>query len=457
LSISTAIPISRSRIKRSPRSARWSLFLILAFALTPFATKWIVLQEKFVPEALLPLLLLLLAFTPELSGRIKEVFRSKLFLALTVSLVWLAALGISRTGDVIGPYADLRSAIVLVFAGVLTFYAARSQNHNRIKLLLVFAVAHMPLGLAAQALNATGDDSSGKAQFSQFAYILVMHYAVFRRNPWLLAISILGLIAASVLSGYRNDWLIAAIAAFSYGGIFISQGFLNVRSFLRSVGLMATIGFVGYGVVASGVIASFFRSNSRLESQTIYKGGVMLEVLQGQRDLSSADARSIYFGHIIDRPWDFAFPHGLGYRSVSTTPSIYRSSVTLSPYLYENGLRVAGTIDSGYYFLLYHYGFVGIAWFLWLVIRLSKHSKHRSEGKRLVWPAVLVMLMYLVGNCFAFSVLFESAFLGIYLGFVFGLRSGTFSAAARGSRRLPTRPVGLTLRRMPLSRRAGTA
>jgi hypothetical protein len=375
--------------------------------LSPLATIVLNFGGKYVIEAgLVPYLIFLYVYRPLAFAELAKTARSPVMLGFTALLGVLFGIGAIEFDDVIGPYTDFRACYIMFFC-FMFFYQARTNNPAKLKTLVWLCLTYLPFGLVYEIANSHAD--TAKSIVSIFVNVILCHVASRQQRPLPLIVAFGLMTFVAILSGFRTYWLVSAFTILTYLCFYVAVR-LQVRQYKLAYGILIAIIGITTAVVLSGVVTSYFKSSQSKYIQSIAKTQAYVDAVTQGSSLPNSDAvRTGYYICAIEYAPDFLLPHGLGSKSV---PSL------IHPF-FNRFAAPANTLDCGFFFLVYHFGYFLSAIIVGgLVIAISKRLKFSQiKGERYyVLAGLLPIVAYLNGAAFPFTIIQIGAFFGAYLG-----------------------------------------
>ncbi len=362
------------------------LMTVSALLLSTWGPQLLNIAGYYVPELMLIVALLYCQLRGDvwLLRRVAHCALTGIGAAATAWLVLVAALGVLNTGSVSGPYSEMRSSLILVYA--LVYYRKYTTSgpgtvrtlHFLILatlcldfLLLAIQVVKPPYVMQYLALEGKTVEESVDYGLGRFAIpaigILAAAYLSSREQRVMMLILTLIIGSLSSLGGHRLVLLVTAFSSlFLPVSLLRTSFFKDARQAMIACAGVAAVCLGVYAVYKSGFVERYFDTAAGIRQRLVVRTIDSIEGAssgisgRGVVDYGDESIRAAYLYYIATQIPRLLLPHGLGSREVEGKIANFEDAATKFGVDPRNG----NTHDMMILYMVYHHGVFGaLLWF----------------------------------------------------------------------------------------------
>lgn len=334
------------------------------------------------------------------------VFSVGLLFCLLIILM-VAIIGWYANDDFSAAYTDARANIVFILGVAVGLRLSRRCEWLTYVYYIIFFTNLMSiLNWIVTVLFAYGsnnDEGSVKYASMMMASILSLVVSADLKSRSKVFISFGIMLFLSSISFYRQYFVVSFFGLLFVLSFMVRNG-LSLKCLVFGAVLFC---FVYFFIPLDSVVEYFIGDKSRY-IQLVGKSMDVVNLVSGSSTMTDSDGlRLAYYKIIIDQPLSIMLPHGLGYKAVFGNISEY----------FDNFKTPANTIDSVFFYLLYHYGllFLIAIFFIGLyVVFFLGYSKPRIY----FYPVFFMMFVLMVFDGSQLTVMQKSIWFGVCIGYV---------------------------------------
>ena len=330
------------------------ILLLSQLMLSRFGHFAFTIQNNYYAE--LPLLIILTFSVALFRQQLPRLLLSLCTLRFGIFLLCIVSAGIVgfiRLQDFIAIYGDHRGIFLLGLVLQICF----SGGFKAADLLpfIFFVCLAAAIANCVSVLVNLGNVNGEKFPLPTVsAYVAVVIAAYYSANCFFM-VSLGASAYLSIVSSFRNNMFMCVISCIwgLWMLFFFNQG-LRRNSWRRSLGRdvvwpLLTIAILTLGiVVVAGKVTNFFNADERRHAEIVTKADNLVGFFTGGKEatrLNDSDTQRFdYYVDVVRYPLFYLWPKGLGSR-INELVSTSRFS-----------LGFIGTLDSAYYFVIYHFG-----------------------------------------------------------------------------------------------------
>lgn len=277
----------------------------------------------------------------------------------------LFLIGVFNHGNLAAAYTDVRVLIILTLCISISHHYIRDRES--LYWLYWATIACLAFNFIYWLVFFDSIDRQGsKFSFPLSAFVLSMLLAgLLRRIDYLLLAFLLAAVCALV-SSFRMAVIVVVASFIGYLFCLIFSKTIrtnySIQGKIKAIFILAILFIVAIFFLNRSTFIDFFVEDESRYIQTIVKWEVLYYyIFEGGAIGGGDDTRLLYYQYIIDNFRLLLFPQGLGHKA-----SIDIINHNLAPTIYQIG---ASTLDSSWFFLLYHFGYIlmSITMLLYLV------------------------------------------------------------------------------------------
>lgn len=289
-------------------------------------------------------------FFPQKMLELMPAFRSLNFLGPLLLIFMGGLLGLLAHGDFVAAYAEVRCLSLLLLT-VVYLFSAKVKTIDITLGILWTGILSSLVTIGAVRYGIVILDGP------KYAYPFLAGGAVVVAAAYLRSVSFFAFGSAlmfymAVMATYRT-YLIVSILVILYAvGIFLlyrppgpagaKRQFVNIGKVLVVAALICIA-----SVVAVPRVISYFQDDESRYLHTFIKTENLIKAIKGEGSLNASDTQRLdYYVDVISNPGYYIIPKGLGSRAYMDEMSVKFATSGVVP----------STLDSGIYFILFHYG-----------------------------------------------------------------------------------------------------
>ncbi|MDO9483998.1 MAG: O-antigen polymerase [Hydrogenophaga sp.] len=277
----------------------------------------------------------------------------------------LLLVGILNHGNFVAAYTDLRVLIILALSISISYHYIRDRES--LYWLYWLTIACLAFNFIYWLIFFDSIDRQGsKFSFPLSAFVLSMLLAALLRRIDYLILAFLLAAVCALISSFRMAVIVVIVSFFGYLLCLIlsnnNSTKYRIQGKIKALLILATIFLTSIFFLNLSTFVTFFIEDESRYIQTIVKWEYLFNYLfKGEAIGGGDDTRLLYYQYLIDNFKLLSFPQGLGHKA-----SIDIINHNLAPTIYQIG---ASTLDSSWFFLLYHFGYIllAISLFLYLI------------------------------------------------------------------------------------------